>query len=139
MTLSLKDAVVRIARDNPDAPAAYIAAEAKCSVATVYKHLSDEKIQVPSGSFASGVSCPECGLREVPVKDSRPATYNDLEAIRRRRHCKCGCRFNTYEIRETDFDQAIKIAIRALVKPMLEAMDYTDTEILEMLMEDRRR
>jgi DNA-directed RNA polymerase subunit RPC12/RpoP len=40
--------------------------------------------------------CPECGSRDVGVKDSRPA--DGARTIRRRRLCfDCGARFTTWE------------------------------------------
>lgn len=39
-----------------------------------------------------GISCPKCGL-STAVGDSRP--YG--KAIKRRRYCKCGFRFTTFE------------------------------------------
>lgn len=46
----------------------------------------------------ANLPCPQCGGR-MDVKDTRPSTYESVDAICRRRCCRdCGHRVTTYEI-----------------------------------------
>jgi transcriptional regulator NrdR family protein len=54
---------------------------------------------------SQSITCPECGGKRVATVDSRKSSYRDMPAIRRRRLCKCGYRWTTYEMSSEDLQK----------------------------------
>jgi transcriptional regulator NrdR family protein len=44
------------------------------------------------------VRCPKCSRNTVFTSDSRRTSVMGEDAVRRRRRCKCGYRWSTYEV-----------------------------------------
>lgn len=72
-----------------------------------------------------GIACPRCG-QSTAVGDSRPHG----NAIKRRRYCKCGFRFTTFEIMTDEAPEFLE-SIEALAGRIV-----TAGEILESLARD---
>jgi hypothetical protein len=58
----------------------------------------------------NGIPCPCCGIRLSEVTDSRPAEG----VIRRRRKCRCGFRFTTWEVPYDPRDLSLSVAAQEL-------------------------
>ena len=69
-----------------------------------------------STTTSGGPACPLCGLRESAVKDSRPA---EMGSVRRRRFCKCGHRFTTYETLTHPKDRGLSETQKKILQGML--------------------
>ena len=86
--------------------------------------------QKPVSERMAGMCCPQCGSYRLAVRDSRPITYMDKDAVRRSRQClDCGARHFTVEILEAQIDEVVQmvktkaaLSVKASVLSFLESV-----------------
>lgn len=68
----------------------------------------------------NAVECPHCGTDMVNTKDSRPALFEGVKVVRRRRECTtCEIRVTTVEIPEAYFQRVHNETLKKMIIKLL--------------------